>query len=85
MHDGSCLVLYKLDASHDPRDADAASMTLRRSAAKGEVATGLLYVNESQEDLHSALGTVDRPLNAIPMSELCPGSKRLDEINARLR
>jgi 2-oxoglutarate/2-oxoacid ferredoxin oxidoreductase subunit beta len=85
MHDGSCLVLHKLDASHDPRDADTAIMTIRRSAAKGEVVTGLLYVDESQEDLHSALGTVDRPLNEIPMSELCPGSKRLEEINARLR
>jgi 2-oxoglutarate ferredoxin oxidoreductase subunit beta len=85
MHDGSCLVLHKLDASHDPRDADAAIMTIRKSAAKGEVVTGLLYVNECQEDLHSALGTVDRPLNAIPMSELCPGSQRLEEVNARLR
>jgi 2-oxoglutarate ferredoxin oxidoreductase subunit beta len=85
MHDGSCLVLHKLDPSHDPRDPDAALMTIRKSAAKGEVVTGLLYVNECQEDLHSALGTVDRPLNAIPMSELCPGAQKLEEINARLR
>jgi 2-oxoglutarate ferredoxin oxidoreductase subunit beta len=85
MHDGSCLVLHKLDPSYDPRDADAALMTIRKSAAKGEVVTGLLYIDESQGDLHSALGTTDRPLNAIPMSELCPGSKRLAEINARLR
>ena len=26
-----------------------------------------------------------RPLNTIPVSELCPGSKALDGINARLR
>jgi 2-oxoglutarate/2-oxoacid ferredoxin oxidoreductase subunit beta len=85
MHDGSCLVLHKLDTSHDPRDADAALMTIRKSAAKCEVVTGLLYINECQEDLHSALGTADRPLNAVPMSELCPGAQRLSEINARLR
>jgi 2-oxoglutarate ferredoxin oxidoreductase subunit beta len=85
MHDGSCLVLHKLDPSYDPRDADAAIMTIRTSAAKGEVVTGLLYINESQGDLHSALGTADRPLNAIPVSELCPGSKKLEAINARLR
>jgi 2-oxoglutarate/2-oxoacid ferredoxin oxidoreductase subunit beta len=85
MHDGSCLVLHKLDPSYDPRDADAALMTIRKSAAKGEVVTGLLYIDESQGDLHSALGTPDRPLNAVPMSELCPGSKRLEQINARLR
>jgi hypothetical protein len=26
-----------------------------------------------------------RPFNALPMSELCPGSKALEAINARFR
>jgi 2-oxoglutarate ferredoxin oxidoreductase subunit beta len=85
MHDGSRLVLHKLDGGHDPRDPDAAIMKIRKSAAQGEVATGLLYVNESQQDLHDVLGTVDRALNTIPAAELCPGGKALDSINARLR
>ena len=46
MHDGSRLVLNKLDKQHDPRDADAAIMAIRSNAAKGAVATGLLYINE---------------------------------------
>jgi 2-oxoglutarate ferredoxin oxidoreductase subunit beta len=49
------------------------------------VATGLLYINESQQDMHDILATDARPLNALPMAELCPGSKALDAINARLR
>ena len=85
MHDGSRLMLQKLDASHDPRDADAALMTIRTNAAKGAVATGLLYIDETQQDLHDVLATDARPLNAIPMAELCPGSKALEAINARLR
>lgn len=85
MHDGSRLMLHKLDGGHDPRDADAAIMTIRKNAAKGEVATGLLYVNDDQQDLHDAIGTTDRPLNGIPAAELCPGKKALDAINARLR
>ena len=84
MHDGSKLMLNKLDGSHDPRDADAALMTIRKSAARGEVTTGLLYVNEVQQDLHSIIGTDARALNAIPMAELCPGSTALAAINARL-
>jgi 2-oxoglutarate ferredoxin oxidoreductase subunit beta len=84
MHDGSRLVLHKLHG-HDPSDADAAIMEIRGNASKGEVATGLLYINEAQEDLHDVLATDPRPLNAVPMSELCPGSKMLDGINARLR
>ena len=85
MHDGSRLMLHKLGSGHDPRDADAAIMAIRANAAKGEVATGLLYVNEIEEDLHDALDTDARPLNAVPMAELCPGSKALEGINARFR
>jgi 2-oxoglutarate ferredoxin oxidoreductase subunit beta len=85
MHDGSRLLLHKLGKAHDPRDSDAAIQIIRTNAAMGEVATGLLYINETQEDLHDALGTDERPLNAIPMSELCPGSRALEGVNARFR
>jgi 2-oxoglutarate ferredoxin oxidoreductase subunit beta len=60
-------------------------MTIRQNANDGQVATGLLYVNETGDDLHDALQTSDRPLNEIPVSELCPGSKALEGINARFR
>lgn len=85
LHDGSQLVLNKLDQGHDFRDPDEAILTIRKNASKGTVATGLLYVNEAGEDLHDAMQTVDRPLNEIPVSELCPGSKALEGLNARLR
>jgi 2-oxoglutarate ferredoxin oxidoreductase subunit beta len=85
LHDGSQLVLHKLGSQHDPRDADAAIMAIRTSANRGEVATGVLFVNEAQQDMHDILATDQRPLNAIPVSELCPGSKALEAINARLR
>jgi 2-oxoglutarate ferredoxin oxidoreductase subunit beta len=49
------------------------------------VATGLLFINESQQDMHDILATDSRPLNALPMAELCPGSKALEAINGRLR
>jgi 2-oxoglutarate ferredoxin oxidoreductase subunit beta len=85
MHDGSLLRLFKVDGSHDPRSADEALATIRRKAAVGEVATGLLFVNEEQQDLHDVLNTSSRPLTDIPFRELCPGSKALVKINAALR
>jgi 2-oxoglutarate/2-oxoacid ferredoxin oxidoreductase subunit beta len=85
MHDGSKLLLHKLDGGHDATDSDAAMMAIRQSAKTGAVATGLLYVNAQQEDLHDVLGTEARPLNAVPISELCPGSKALEAVNARFR
>ncbi|HEX4891819.1 MAG TPA: thiamine pyrophosphate-dependent enzyme, partial [Hyphomicrobiaceae bacterium] len=85
MHDGSRIMLHKLGAGHDPRDSDAAIAAIRSNASKGEIATGLLYINEREEDLHDILDTDARPLNSIPVSELCPGPKALDSINARFR
>jgi 2-oxoglutarate ferredoxin oxidoreductase subunit beta len=85
MHDGSKLILNKLDGGHDATDADAAMTAIRTSARSGAVATGLLYVNKHQEDLHDVLATEARPLNMVPMSELCPGSKALEAVNARFR
>jgi 2-oxoglutarate ferredoxin oxidoreductase subunit beta len=85
LHDGGTLRLHKLDGGHDARDADGALMAIRTAAKVGRIATGLLYIDEDQRDLHDVLGTVERPLNAVPMSELCPGSTVLAGINARLR
>jgi len=85
LHDGSRLRLYKVDGAHDPRDPDAAIMTIRETAASGTVATGLLYINEAQQDLHDTLESDQRPFNAIPMSELCPGAEALAKLNARFR
>ena len=83
MHDGAKVRLFKIDGGHDPRDADAAIMTIRENASKGTVATGLLYVSEDQQDLHDLLESDRRPLNSIPFGELCPGSNALSQINAR--
>ncbi len=85
MHDGSKLILNKLDASHDVTSRDGAINKIRTSANTGEVATGLLYVDEHQEDLHMALDTEDRPLNTLQYPDLCPGSAPLQAINARFR
>jgi hypothetical protein len=35
--------------------------------------------------MHDILATDFRPLNGLPMTELCPGSKALEAINVRLR
>jgi len=85
LHDGSKLMLYKVDGEHDPMDADAAINRIRSSAKTGEIATGLLYVNPEQMELHDALESDPRPMNSIPQSELVPGAKALEAINARLK
>jgi len=85
MHDGSMMRLHKLDDSYDPRDADTAIATLRRRYAKGQVVTGLLYIDDDEADLHALLNTSARPLNEISTSDLCPGKDTLEKLNESFR
>ena len=41
--------------------------------ARGEIVTGLLYVDADAVDLHAHLKTVEVPLNRLGEAELCPG------------
>ncbi len=84
-HDGSRLALRKLDADYDPHDRLGAMTFLQKHAAKGQIVTGLLYVDPEAEDMHSHLDTVETPLNTLDEEALCPGSAALDKINASLR
>ena len=84
-HDGSKIALRKLAADYDLHDRTAALGFLQHHAAKGQIVTGLLYVDEESEDLHAHLRTVEAPLNTLNAPELCPGQSALDKINASLR
>ena len=84
-HDGSVLRLKKLAEDHDPTDRASVMNFIQRHNARGEIVTGLLYVEPDSEDLHDRLGVTARPLNALSDEDLCPGSAALDKINAGLR
>jgi 2-oxoglutarate ferredoxin oxidoreductase subunit beta len=84
-HDGSTLALRKLAADYDIHDRMAAMNFLQRHAAKGQIVTGVMFIDEHPDDLHHHLKTVDQPLNALSEKDLCPGAAALDKINAGLR
>ena len=84
-HDGSVLNLHKLASHYDPTDRLGAMTYLNEHHARGEVVTGLLYVDPEAGDLHDALETVDAPLNSLSDAELIPGSAALTRLNAQLR
>src|SRR3979411_3180277 len=84
-HDGSKLVLRKLDADYEVNDRLAAMSFLQGHAAKGQIVTGLIYLDHEPEDLHGNLNTVPAALNQLAEKELCPGSAALEKINASLR
>ncbi|MDH5589463.1 MAG: 2-oxoacid:ferredoxin oxidoreductase subunit beta [Gemmatimonadota bacterium] len=80
MHDGSVVRFSKVSEDYDPRDRGKVLRYLREVRNRGEVATGLLYLEESYEDLHEFENTVERPLVELEYETLCPGSKALAEL-----
>jgi 2-oxoglutarate ferredoxin oxidoreductase subunit beta len=84
-HDGSIIKLRKTHPEYDPTDRINAMTNIQAHAAKGEVLTGLLYVNPDSEDLHTHLDTYDAPFNTLREKDLCPGAGMLEKINATLR
>jgi 2-oxoglutarate ferredoxin oxidoreductase subunit beta len=84
-HDGSKLVLKKVAADYDAHDRLGAMTFLQQHAAKGQIVTGLLFVDRDPEDLHAHFNTVPAPLNTLSEKELSPGSAALEQINASLR
>ncbi len=85
LFDGSKLKLSKVSSLWDPRDKNSAVHHLNASKAKGQILTGLFYIDTEAEDLHNKLGTVDKPLNKLGYSELCPGNDALNAINDSFR
>jgi len=83
--DGSFMRLRKLHADYDPTDRVGALTHVQALQAQGEVPTGLVYLDPEARDLHAALGTVPKALNALDEGTLCPGSATLGRINASLR
>jgi 2-oxoglutarate ferredoxin oxidoreductase subunit beta len=84
-HDGMILRLRKLHEGYDPTNRIAAMNFVQEHQARGEVVTGLLYVEPDATDLHAALNTSARPLNALGRELLCPGNAALAKLNASLR
>ncbi len=85
MHDGTVIALHKIEQDWDPLDRLSAITAMQNAKKKGELLTGLLYMNEESKDLHHLLETTSKPLNALTEKELCPGSEMLNEVNKELR
>ena len=85
MHDDSLVELHKLAPGWDPSDRGLAFSRLNESREKGEILTGIIYLEPKSRDLHDMIDTVDRPLNTLVETDLCPGMDVLAKINAEHR
>jgi 2-oxoglutarate ferredoxin oxidoreductase subunit beta len=86
MHDGSVLRFRSLAEGYKPTDRNNAYLHVKECIDRGEVATGLLFVDEKgAPDMHGLNKTVARPLVDVPFAELCPGNGALQELMGEYR
>ncbi len=80
LHDGSHIILKKLDSKHDPTDRAAAIKLLEEAREKQLFITGLLYVDNGRQNLAEHLRLGDTPLALMPLERLRPPRESLDKI-----
>jgi 2-oxoglutarate/2-oxoacid ferredoxin oxidoreductase subunit beta len=85
LHDGSRIVLRKLDGDYDPTDRAACAATIQERLKAEEYLTGLLFLGSGQPEFHELNQTPAEALNAVPYEALCPGSAGMEKILARYR
>ena len=85
LHDGSTIVLRKVDKEYDLSSRASAFKYLRGRFNAGEITTGLLYLDQSRVEMHELLGNVDTPLSQLPLDGLIPGSEELKKLQNRYR
>ena len=85
LHDGSRILLRKVAKDYNVGNRGEAIEYIRGRQREGEIVTGLLYIDESEPDLHGVNGTTAVPLNQVPYEALCPGADALASLQKRFR
>jgi 2-oxoglutarate/2-oxoacid ferredoxin oxidoreductase subunit beta len=85
MHDGSRLRLRKLEEDYDPTDRIMAITRLNEAHDKGEVLTGVFYVNPKAPTFIDLLNLSSEPLATLPESVVRPGREVLEQVMEELR
>ena len=80
MHDGSVVRFRAVSEGYDPTDRQKVMTYLQERQSKGEILTGLLFVDETVSDLHEMNNTPDKPLATLPYEKLCPGADALNKL-----
>jgi 2-oxoglutarate ferredoxin oxidoreductase subunit beta len=81
LHDGSQIILKKLDRDFDPTDRADSLRALEEANECNCLLTGLIYLDPDKPSLIEHYNLVDTPLNRLTNSDLRPAPETMDEIN----
>ncbi len=81
MHDGSIVVLKKLEKDYNPTDRFEAMRILAEAQQNNWLATGLIYFEPQKPSLIETYNLVDTPLNRLTESDLRPIPDMINKVN----
>lgn len=84
LHDGSMVILKKLDQDYDPTNRVEALRVLEEAERNNTMLTGLLYVEPCAKTMFDRYDLPEEPLNRLPNERLRPAPESMDKINRML-
>jgi len=81
MHDGSSIVLKKLEHDYDPTNRSRAIALLEEANRKDWLITGLIYIDTQQPSLFDVYNLPDTPLNRLEPSQMRPPRESIQKVN----
>jgi 2-oxoglutarate ferredoxin oxidoreductase subunit beta len=84
LHDGSRIVLRKLEEDYDPSDDLMALQRLHRASRDGHMLTGIVHLRPEKKSFTSLLNLVDQPLATLPLEKTRPPKEALEKIMQEL-
>jgi 2-oxoglutarate ferredoxin oxidoreductase subunit beta len=85
LHDGSHVRLKKLERDYDPTDRLAALTLLNEARQRGEILTGIFYIDPSARDFIELLNLTDEPLALLSQERIRPPKEALEEVMSELQ
>ncbi len=85
LHDGSKLLLHKLERDYDPSNRIHALEVLHESARRGEVLTGIIYLDTARPSSTETLNLCAEPLALLGQERVRPSREVLELINEEFR
>jgi len=84
LHDGSRILLKKLEEDYDPSNTLNALERLHRANENGQMLTGLVFLRPEKKSFINLLNLVDEPLYSLPIERTRPKREALDKIMREL-
>jgi 2-oxoglutarate ferredoxin oxidoreductase subunit beta len=84
MHDGSTVILKKLEKDYDPTNRWQALRMMEEAQRNNWMVTGLIYLETDRPALTDLYNLPETPLNRLTDPDLRPACETLDKLNAEM-